>query len=248
MTSIDDKSPAFFLTAPKPCPYLENQFERKVFTTLKPSIGLRMNSAMSNFGFRRSQDILYRPLCENCDACISVRIVVEQFLQSASFRRIEKKNLDLKGIVKSLRATEEQFTLFKQYQDYKHLGGGMSEMIFPQYQQMIEESCVQTVMLEYRATANNDLHKNGPLYGVALTDILEDGLSMVYSFYDVTEPHRSLGTFMILDHIMRAREMNLPYLYLGYWVRGSRKMDYKNKFQPLEYLIKDRWQRLDSRR
>jgi len=244
MSRFDDKSQAFFLTAPQPCPYLANQFERKVFTTLTPSIGCRMNSAMSNFGFRRSQHILYRPLCERCHACISVRVVVEQFSHSASFRRIDRKNCDLKVDVKSLKATEEQFTLFTQYQNIKHMGGGMSDMKFPNYQQMIEESCVETVLVEYRTAANSDFHKKGSLYAVALTDILDDGLSMVYTFYNVTVPHRSLGTYVILDHIKRAKAMDLPYLYLGYWVRGSKKMDYKKKFQPLEYLIRDCWQGL----
>ena len=248
MTSHPRDTPQFYLTAPSVCPYLPGQEERKVFTHIVGRRARDVNEILTQGGFRRSQTIAYRPACEGCRACVSVRVVVDDFLASAGMRRVIRDNADLVGATAANRPSSEQYALFRRYVDSRHGDGGMADMSVLDYAMMVEDSHVETRMVEYRRrgpdTAING-RGQGPVLGVCLTDVLGDGLSMVYSFYDPEAAARSLGTFMILDHVARARAMRLPYLYLGYWVSGSRKMDYKARFRPQERLLPHGWVRVE---
>jgi arginine-tRNA-protein transferase len=216
--------------------------ERKVFARLTGPLAQQLNEALTHSGFRRSQMIAYRPACDGCSACVSVRIVANEFRASRSHRRILKRNQDLKRNQVSAEATREQFALLRTYLDSRHAGGGMSDMGLFDYVAMVEETPVDTHLVEYRATPRNSTYEM--LLGCALTDVLRDGVSMVYSFYHPGEVSRSLGTHMILDHIAEARRRGLPYVYLGYWIQGSDKMDYKSRFHPIEALRPQGWTRI----
>lgn len=246
MTEQPRNTPQFYLTAPAPCPYLPGQVERKVFTHLVGAGATALNDALTHGGFRRSQTIAYRPACDVCHACIPVRIVVKEFSPTRSLRRVKAKNADLVGEARPAQPTSDQYALFRAYLDARHSDGGMMAMTVLDYATMVEDTHVRTRVVEYRRrTPDSRLNGRGggALLAVALTDILADGLSMVYSFYDPDEAARSLGTYMILDHVERARAMGLPYVYLGYWVEGSAKMDYKARFQPQERLVSYGWER-----
>lgn len=246
MTSEPRDAPQFYLTSPSPCPYLPGREERKVFTHLVGRRAVALNNTLTESGFRRSQTIAYRPACEDCRACVSVRVLVNEFEFSRNMRRVLEANEDLVGEALPARPTSEQYSLFRYYLDTRHFDGGMADMNVLDYTMMIEDTHVETRAVEYRRRSE-DAALNGQgarkLYALCLTDVLADGLSMVYSFYDPDEQDRSLGTFMILDHIRRARKMGLQYLYLGYWVEGSRKMAYKARFLPQERLGLDGWER-----
>ncbi|MDB5570273.1 MAG: arginyltransferase [Hyphomicrobiales bacterium] len=249
MTSEPRDAPQFYLTSPSPCPYLPGREERKVFTHLIGRRAATLNNTLTESGFRRSQTIAYRPACEECRACVSVRVVVDDFAMTRNMRRVMERNEDLVGAALPARPTSEQYSLFRHYLDRRHSDGGMADMNVLDYTMMIEDSHVDTRVVEYRRrgpdTAING-RGAGPLLAVCLTDVLADGLSMVYSFYEPDETDRSLGTFMILDHIARARKLGLPHLYLGYWVEGSRKMAYKARFLPQERLGMDGWERVEG--
>lgn len=234
--------PQFFLTPGGPCPYLPGRIERKVFARLNGSLAQPLNEALTHSGFRRSQMIAYRPACENCNACVSVRIVASAFSEARTQRRVIRHNDDLIREQVPAEATREQFALLRTYLDSRHSGGGMSDMGLFDYVAMVEETPVNTHIIEYRRPSVDG--KRGSLVGCALTDVLRDGLSMVYSFFHPGENARSLGTYMILDHVREAKARGLPYVYLGYWVRGSAKMDYKSRFKPLEGLGGEGWVRL----
>ncbi len=239
--------PQFYLTPEGNCPYLEGQLERKVFTHLIGKDAAQLNNQLTHGGFRRSQNIAYRPACETCQACVSVRVIVDEFKPAKSAKRVLKRNHDISSTVCDAKATPEQFSLFRDYIESRHGGGGMADMSVLDYASMVEDTFVDTRLIEYRFKPDISLagpdNRRGPLIGAALSDILSDGLSMIYSYFDPHLRDRSLGTYMILDHIERARKLGLPYLYLGYWVRGSEKMDYKRRFQPQEQLMADGWQR-----
>jgi arginine-tRNA-protein transferase len=229
--------PQFFLTPGGPCPYLPGHTERKVFARLGGNLAQPLSEALTHSGFRRSQSIAYRPACEGCAACVSVRIRASEFDASRSQKRIFKRSDDLVRTEVTAEATREQFALLRTYLDSRHPGGGMSDMGLFDYVAMVEETPVDTRIVEYR-------NATGTLLACALTDRLKDGLSMVYSFFHPGEDSRSLGTYMILDHVRAARAQVLPYVYLGYWVRGSEKMDYKIRFSPLEALTQNGWEPL----
>ena len=237
-------APQFYLTAPSPCPYLPRRDERKVFTHLIGKRAAGLNDTLTQSGFRRSQTIAYRPACESCRACVSVRVKVDEFVASRNLRRIDERNAGLRGSVVRAEPTSEQYALFRSYLDARHTDGGMADMTVLDYSMMVEDSHVETRLLEYRlggtATAP------GRLVAVCLTDLLADGLSMVYSFYDPAEQARSLGTLMILDHVRRAKRLGLAHLYLGYWVKGSKKMAYKARFLPQERLGMSGWERIEA--
>jgi arginine-tRNA-protein transferase len=237
------------LTAPSPCPYLPGREERKVFTHLVGERAPELNDLLTHGGFRRSQSIAYRPACETCRACVSVRVVVEDFRPTRSMRRVLDRNSDLVADMRVPVPTSEQYSVFRGYLDSRHRDGGMADMTVLDYAMMVEDSHVETRIVEFRRRGPDSRitgRGNGPLLGVALTDVLSDGLSMVYSFFDPDAGDRSLGTFIILDHIARARRLGLPYVYLGYWVKGSRKMDYKGRFLPQERLTGDGWTRVET--
>jgi leucyl-tRNA---protein transferase len=242
-------TPQFFLTSPSACPYLPGKLERKVFTHLVGERAPAVNDLLTQGGFRRSQSIAYRPACDTCRACISVRVVVNEFRLSRTFRRVIGLNRDLIGSERSSTPTSEQYSLFRAYLDARHATGGMIDMTVLDYSMMVEDSHVDTKLIEYRRRGiDSGITRRGdsPLLAVALTDVLSDGLSMVYSYYDPDQRTRSLGTFIILDHIERAKRMGLPYVYLGYWVEGSPKMDYKRRFLPQERLTHDGWKRAET--
>jgi len=233
-------APQFYVTAPQPCPYLEGRMERKLFTALQGESADKLNDSLSHQGFRRSQNVLYRPSCAECSACLSARIDVSQFMSSRSQRRAQSKNSNLLRRATSPWASEEQYELFRSYLDSRHADGGMADMDVFEFAAMIEETPIRSRVVEYT-------HKeSGKLLGVSLTDVLSDGLSMVYSFYAPDMPKRSMGTFMILDHIEIAREAGLSYVYLGYWVPGSQKMGYKSKFSGLEVYVGGQWQKMTN--
>lgn len=241
MVQLGSRFPQFYLTAPAPCPYLSAQLERKVFTQLIGRPARALNDALTHAGFRRSQNIAYKPACEGCAACVSVRVVAKAFAPSRSHKRIVRYNADLGVEIVTNVATHEQFELLRRYLDARHAGGGMAGMDEDDYMAMVEDSAVETHIVEYRLPATNG-GKRGPLIAAALSDMLGDGLSMVYSFFDPRHPKRSLGSLMILDHVRRAQASQLDYVYLGYWVRGSRKMSYKVQFKPIEALGSEGWE------
>ncbi|PIB24576.1 arginyltransferase [Amylibacter kogurei] len=236
-------APQFYVTASQPCPYLDGKVERKLFTGLADEHGKALNDALSKQGFRRSQNVLYRPSCANCAACLSARIRVADFKPRNSQKRIMRKNRDLMREAHTAWATDEQYDLFKDYLETRHADGGMADMDMFEFAAMVEETPVQTRIIEYFEDAPNARRK---LQAASLTDILDDGLSMVYSFFNPERSGKSPGTHMILDHIALAQEMGLDYVYLGYWVPGSPKMDYKAKFSGLEVYIANQWQPLAS--
>jgi arginine-tRNA-protein transferase len=249
VTQHSRDTPQFYLTAPSPCPYLKGQEERKVFTHLVGERAGELNDLLTHGGFRRSQSIAYRPACETCRACVSVRVVAADFKPSRNMRRVAERNADLIGELRDAFPSSEQYSVFRGYLDARHRDGGMADMTVLDYAMMIEDSHVQTRLVEYRRRGPDAALTQrgvGKLLAVALSDVLSDGLSMVYSFFDPDEGERSLGTFMILDHIGRARAMGLPYVYLGYWVPGSRKMAYKGRFLPQERLMPSGWMRFES--
>jgi arginine-tRNA-protein transferase len=244
-------APRFYLTAETPCPYLDGKMERKVFTHLLDADADAINSMLTTAGFRRSQTIAYKPACDGCSACVSVRIPVDAFELTTSYRRILRKNRDLMRIPREPMATEPQFELLHKYLNQRHANGGMSDMDDDDFAAMVEETTVSTLLFEYWTKPDPDDDAAEPLgrdrlIATALTDVIDDGLSMVYSFFDPQEHARSLGTYMILDHVAKARELGLPYVYLGYWIEGCRKMSYKARYRPLEALTMEGWIRLPS--
>jgi leucyl-tRNA---protein transferase len=247
VTQHSRDTPQFYLTAPSPCPYLAGKEERKVFTHLVGERAPELNNILTQGGFRRSQSIAYRPACEGCRACVSVRVVVKDFRPTQSMRRILRRNTDVGCEMRIAVPTSEQYSVFRAYLDSRHRDGGMADMTVLDYAMMVEDSHIETRIIEYRRRGPDTAppHRGGDLLAIALTDVLGDGLSMVYSCFEPDQAARSLGTFMVLDHIARAQRMGLAYVYLGYWVRGSRKMDYKSRFLPQERLMPDGWARVE---
>ena len=217
--------------------------ERKLFTALQGGQGQPLNNALSKQGFRRSQNVLYRPACADCKACLSARVKVSDFTLSKSQRRILKKNTGLSREATSPWATEEQYELFRQYLDGRHAEGGMADMDVFEFAAMIEETPIRSRVIEYKSKDQSGAAK---LNAVCLTDVLDDGVSMVYSFFDTSLNKNSLGTFVVLDHIQIAREAGLPYVYLGYWVPGSEKMGYKSRFSGLEIFKNGSWEKVEK--
>ncbi len=247
MTQHSRDTPQFYLTAPSPCPYLAGKEERKVFTHLVGERAAELNNILTQGGFRRSQSIAYRPACEGCRCCVSVRVLSREFRATPSMRRVLKRNADVVSDMKLAVPTSEQYAIFRAYLDSRHRDGGMADMTVLDYAMMVEDSHIETRIVEYRRRDGDGAtgSQPGELLAVALTDVLGDGLSMVYSFFEPDHAARSLGTLMVLDHIERAQRMGLAYVYLGYWVRGSRKMDYKGRFLPQERLTPEGWMRVE---
>jgi len=213
--------------------------ERKLFTALQGDSATELNDSLSKQGFRRSQNVLYRPSCSDCAACMSARIKVADFEPSRSQRRILKRNAHLRRRAPSPWATEDQYALFRRYLDGRHAAGGMADMDMFEFAALVEETPIRSRVIEYTDTSEGA--RPGKPVAACLTDILDDGLSMVYSFFEPGMERNSPGTFLILDHIAIARDLGLPYVYLGYWVPGSPKMGYKAKFSGLE-VYRQRWQ------
>jgi len=232
-------APQFYVTAPQPCPYLAGRMERKLFTGLQGDNAQKLNDALSKQGFRRSQNVLYRPSCSECSACMSARVRVADFVPTRSQKRVDRRNAGLQRHATSPWATEEQYALFRSYLDNRHADGGMADMDIFEFAAMVEETPIRSRVIEYTEPTETAHQK---LVAVCLTDVLEDGLSMVYSFFDPEKTKSSLGTYLILDHVRIAQEAGLPYVYLGYWVPQSEKMAYKANFSPLEIYKGGAWQ------
>lgn len=237
--------PRFFVTSPAPCPYLPGRTERKVFTELKGPHADQLNEALGRIGFRRSQTVAYRPSCVDCQACVSVRVAAHEFAPSSAQKRNLKRNSDLIATECRPWATEEQFALLAKYLAKRHPDGGMAAMDEMDFADMVEHTPVSSYVIEYREALPNG--EPGRLVGACLTDRQGDGLSMIYSFYDPEHEARSgLGNYIILDHIRRAAAEGLPFVYLGYWVEGSPRMQYKVRYRPLDRLTREGWQRVDA--
>ncbi|MCF8466728.1 MAG: arginyltransferase [Sneathiella sp.] len=237
MKRVEIPSRFFFSTPPAPCPYLENRLERKVVTLLAGEDPDNLHNTLSQAGFRRSQDLAYRPACDGCDACIPIRVRTENFSLKKSFRRIWQSNSDIKARILPSIATREHFTLFHRYLKSRHSEGGMVDMDYSDYQAMVEESPVRSQLVEFRKSDNS-------LFAVCLTDVMLDGLSLVYSFFDPADEKRSPGSHLILWHIFEAANRQLPFVYLGYWIEQSPKMAYKKRFFPSEILTREGWELL----
>lgn len=237
--------PRFFVTSPAPCPYLPGRTERKVFTELSGAQASELNDALGRIGFRRSQSVAYRPSCVGCSACVSVRVVADDFTPNATQRKLLRRHGDLEVAACRPWATDEQFDLLRRYLSSRHPGGGMAGMDESDYADMVEQSPVKSFVIEYREPSVNG--RRGRLVGACLTDQQADGLSMIYSFFDADHPQRpGLGNLIIMDHILRARQAGLPYVYLGYWVKGSQRMSYKTRYRPIEVLGPKGWSLLED--
>ncbi len=235
MTTQTARLPRFFYRMPpRPCPYLQGRTEQNIFTELSgPSVS-QLYDALTQAGFRRSHNVAYRPSCPGCQACVPVRVVAWQFEPSRSQLRVARANADVSECEVPGLATPEQYALFARYLSARHADGEMAGMTYADYVAMVEDSPLNTLIAEYRDGA-------GKLIGACLVDRLHDGLSAVYSFFEPSQSERSLGTYMIMRLVERTRAAGLPYLYLGYWISGSRKMAYKANFSPLEGLTSRGW-------
>jgi arginine-tRNA-protein transferase len=224
----------FYTTAPLPCPYVVGRTERKVVTELAGVSAESLHDKLSRGGFRRSHNIAYAPVCPSCNACIPIRVRAFDFTPNRTQKRIMKLNGDIAVYEMPPRATVEQYQLFQRYQQVRHGDGDMATMSFYDYRAMVEDTPIETSLVEFR-------DRQERLVGACLTDRLGDGLSAVYSFFSTDCDERSLGTFAILCLLARAKELELPHVYLGYWVEESRKMAYKAKFRPGEILRGGQW-------
>ncbi len=235
--------PRFYVTTPSACPYLPGRTERKVFTELSGPNAVELNDALGRIGFRRSQGVAYRPSCLDCQACVAVRVVTKEFEPSTSQKKLLKRHADLEVSACKAWSTDEQFELLRRYLGSRHPGGGMVEMDELDYADMVEQSPVDSYVVEYREPSVDG--RPGRLVGACLTDRQFDGLSMIYSFFEADSVDRpGLGNFIIMDHILRAAEADLPHVYLGYWVAGSKRMEYKVRYRPMERLGPGGWTRL----
>lgn len=221
------KTHFFFITTPLPCPYLEGRTERRMVTELMGPDATELGDRLSLAGFRRSHTIAYTPVCDGCSACVSVRVPVRDVRLSKTQRKIWNRNADLTAEERPAIATREQFTLFKSYIATRHGEGDMALMGESDYRALVEETPVRSSLVEFR-------EGSGRLVAGCLTDRFPDGFSAVYSFFDTSLSARSLGTYVVLWLIDRARLQGLDFVYLGYWVKDSPKMDYKRNFHPLE--------------
>jgi arginine-tRNA-protein transferase len=227
----------FYLTAHYGCSYLPGRQARSQVATPTHLIDTHAYSALIRAGFRRSGQFTYRPHCEQCHACVPVRVDVAAFVPNRTQRRCLKRNRDLAARFLPLDFKDEHYALYRRYLGSRHAGGGMDRDGPDQYTQFLLSSNVDSMLVEFR--------DGDALVMVALVDQVADGLSAVYTFFDPARAAQSPGVYGVLWQIELARRLDLPYLYLGYWIADSRKMAYKQQYAPLEGLVDGRWQRLD---
>jgi leucyl-tRNA---protein transferase len=224
----------FFATSPVSCPYVPGRSERKLIVELGGSGAALFYDDLSRAGFRRSHRFAYRPACRGCSSCVPVRIAVDCFGHTRSTRRIRNANRDIKGRLVAARATPEQFRLFSAYQRSRHSNSDMASMSYGDYRGMVEDTPVRTAIAECR-------DGSGTLVAASLIDLLDDGVSAVYSFYDPQQPKRSLGSWSVLWLVEQCQRQGQPFVYLGYWIADSSKMAYKARFPALERLDDGVW-------
>tara|TARA_X000000950_G_scaffold241975_1_gene295955 strand:+ start:6993 stop:7712 length:720 start_codon:yes stop_codon:yes gene_type:complete len=222
-----------FRTSPHPCSYKDSEQAATIFVDPDLVIDKALNSKLSDLGYRRSGAHLYRPDCDFCQACISCRVPVAEFQFNRSQRRILRRNESLRMVEKSDLTDEFAYGLYQRYINQRHLDGDMFPASLEQY-----EAFIKTKMVDTRFFL---CYEQDELLAVSVVDFLEQGLSAVYTFFDPDQSQRSLGNFAILWQINKCQELGLPYLFLGYWIKGCGKMEYKSKFRPLEMLINGRW-------
>ncbi|MDA8389588.1 MAG: arginyltransferase [Gammaproteobacteria bacterium] len=235
---MSDSLPNLFLSTAHECSYLPDRAANTLFMDPRFPLSTELFGDFNRRGFRRSGDLIYRPHCQGCHACVPVRIPVESFMASRAQRRTLLRNRDVRMVVKRPVFDNEHFALFLRYQNHRHTGGSMANPDPPTYMRFLVGQQVETLFYEFRA--------DGRLLAVAVIDSLPDGLSAVYTFYEPDLPQRGLGTFSILSQVRLTHELGLPFLYLGYWIEASPKMAYKSRFQPLEGYRNGRWARLSA--
>lgn len=230
----------YYITPPHACSYLTDKSSRMVFLDPAHKIDVLTLSELSRVGFRRSGDFVYRPECHLCRQCISSRIPIHDFHMNSMQKKAWKKNQDLTlKISASQDATDQHYQLYERYINRRHADGDMYPPSRDQFDKFLVQSCTPSFFLEFWL--------NNQLLAVSTCDQLDDGLSAVYTFFDPDENHRSLGSFAILKQIEYAKQLGLDYVYLGYWVPHSNKMNYKVQYLPLELLLDGQWRRLHKR-